>query len=96
MRKANSFNLNKLKKWHPIGFGPICVTNAGDNEAYVTIYDSDKAVDMLFSNRFKNTPICEESLEANMWQYQLWEKHSDLICKEFNKWLDKFGNHNRK
>lgn len=92
MKKANSFNLNNSKKWCPIGFGPIVVTNAGDNEAFVLIYDTNAAKDMRQADMFKSKPICEETLDADKWQYQLWEKHSDLICKEFNKWFKKFGN----
>lgn len=91
MKKANSFNLNRTEKWRPIGFGPILVTNAGNNEAFVFIYDTDAAKDMFQADMLKSKPICEETLDADKWQYQLWEKHSDLICKEFNKWFKKFG-----
>ena len=90
MKKASSINLNRTEKWCPIGFGPIVVTNAGDNEALVMIYDASTAVKGMRLDMSKSKLICEEILDADNWQNQLWEKHSELICKEFNKWCKKF------
>lgn len=91
MQKANSINLNNTKKWCPIGFGPIIVSKTDNDEAFVLIYDASTAINGMRLDMSKSKLICEETLDIDKWQYQLWEKHSDLICKEFEKWFKKFG-----
>lgn len=90
MKKASAIDISKLGAWCSAAFGPISITNACDG-LYVSIYRTKDAKRPRFENRFSVKPICSDIYDYDNWAEKLWADHSDLICKEFNKWLNKFG-----
>lgn len=76
-----------------IGYGPIAVTKMSGFPftVKVCVYETKNAKNKYFSNRFDFEPVISETYDYVNWETDFWEKHSDLITKEYTKWVNKFG-----